>query len=47
MSRGTRGVSSSNVYVKQAMLQTLGHLIAIAPEHFNVGLLGECHVDQR
>lgn len=40
-------MNSSNVYVKQAMLQTLGHLIAIAPEHFNVDVRDGCHVDQR
>ena len=27
----------SNTWVKQAMLQTLGHLIAVIPSHFNVG----------
>ena len=32
------GVESRNEFVKQAMLQTLGHLIAIVPEHFHVSL---------
>ena len=29
-------LTPSNIWVKQAMLQTLGHLISIIPSHFNV-----------